>query len=89
MIAFLIAVVAQYFMTYNKGEADSGYLKRCEQMLQSELRAPSTYKRISAIEESTGIWLTYEAQNSLGVTLRSTASCSPDGDLQMASLSGY
>ena len=52
----------------------------CDDEIKAQLKAPSTYKRISADKSQTYggtiVTVEYEAQNSFGVPLREKHSCS-------------
>lgn len=65
--------------------------RMCDEAVQSELKAPSTYRRISIDSDTLGdppsLRLTYEAANSFGVPIRSDGYCILSKDLQSATMS--
>lgn len=63
-------------------------LRKCDEEIQSQLKAPSTYERINSMDWGAGaknsFRITYEAQNSFGVPLRSNGVCTVSGNGQAA-----
>lgn len=57
---------------------DSKNLKLCEDEIKSNLKAPSTYKRISVNNMESLISIEYDADNSFGVPLRKKGMCRID-----------
>ena len=50
-------------------------LKACDEAIQATLKAPSTYKRIAAKGSGIVFAISYDAENSFGVPLRSEGNC--------------
>lgn len=53
-------------------------LRRCDEIIREDLKAPATYRRVKGSDfhsEAGSYFLTYEAENSFGVPLRSRAIC--------------
>lgn len=61
---------------------DSPGIRECEELIKDRLKAPSTYKRISAFSGKGGVGagrmvqIEYDAANSFGTPLRQTDFCS-------------
>jgi hypothetical protein len=56
------------------GPTPSG-LRQCDEAIKAQLKAPATYRRISG-DGSYGIFnITYDAENSFGVPIRSKGMC--------------
>lgn len=57
-------------------------LRRCDNAIMAQLKAPATYNRISStgtMVDGRGLYeITYDAENSFGVPLRSHGWCSVD-----------
>lgn len=54
-------------------------LSKCDDAIKDTLKAPATYKRIDFTgayqKESPSYYITYDAENSFGVPLRSSITC--------------
>lgn len=76
--AILIATGAIYVWSYRTDPI----LQRCDQAIQDKLRAPATFRRISysgQMISGRGFYeITYDAENSFGVPLRSHGWCDVD-----------
>ncbi len=55
-----------------------GKLGACEDAIKEHLKAPATYERIDYTDYRQSLRITYEAQNSFGVPLRSSGYCRID-----------
>jgi len=77
--AILIVTGAVYLSSYWNGDA---VLRRCDEAIQSKLKAPATFHRINysgTMVDGRGLYeITYDAENSFGVPLRSHGWCSVD-----------
>lgn len=54
-------------------------LRLCDQAIRADLKAPATYDRVSGSQDygqTTMFSITYDAENSFGVPIRSSARCS-------------
>lgn len=61
-------------------------LKLCDQAIQATLKAPATYKRVSASDDmGTFYRIEYDAENSFGVPLRGSGYCTVDDSRSKAS----
>ncbi len=50
-------------------------LAKCDEAIKSQLKSPSSYKRISSDGSGPLIKIQYDAENSYGVALREKATC--------------
>lgn len=58
-------------------------LRLCDEAIMADLKAPSTYERVSGsvdYGQQTMFSITYDAENSFGVPIRSDAKCSVSTD---------
>jgi hypothetical protein len=71
----IVGVPAVAFMIVKSlpSREDEGLIA-CEEAIKATLKAPATYERISATR-GPDYFITYDAQNSFGVPLRSSGSC--------------
>jgi hypothetical protein len=87
VIAALVAVFGGTFWAAGAREREGWRL--CDEAIQTTLKAPSTYRRIDGPDTFvTGTELyriTYDAQNSFGVALRSQGFCRVNEDRTAAS----
>ena len=77
VIAVLAAFAVGCFCLYWFSPQQVG-LRRCDEAIKQQLKAPSTYKRISGRPEMGSDYIfdiTYEAQNSFGVPIQSHGEC--------------
>ncbi len=81
LIPAMIAALAWYFTGTQRS------LRLCDDAIQAQLKAPSTYSRVSHNDfgGSTMIKIIYDAENSFGVPLRSEGYCNLDDERTAAS----
>lgn len=74
----VLAIVVLFAVLYYSSAPYQTLLK-CDEAIQSQLKAPSTYERIDsmnwAADANNSFQITYDAQNSFGVPLRGKGVC--------------
>jgi hypothetical protein len=50
-------------------------LRLCDAAIQRTLKAPSTYRRVTATGDEGSYWIEYDADNAFGVPIRGMGSC--------------
>lgn len=56
-------------------EGEPPTIARCEQALKAELKAPSSYQRVSARDEAGWVTIVFDSVNALNAPIRDEGSC--------------
>lgn len=77
-IALIVALSAPSLISAVMPEPRDVGLEACEREIQSTLRAPSTYRRVSATS-GPNYHISYDAENAFGVPMRGSGFCEHSG----------
>jgi hypothetical protein len=71
-----IAAVLAFSVLSGCSLASEPAIRACEAVIAARLKAPSTYKRVSAVNRGADFEITFDAVNSFNAPIRATSSCS-------------
>jgi hypothetical protein len=80
LVAGIVLALGALFVWSRLPAPEPPGLLQCDQAIMATLKAPATYKRVSALGSDTPWIIEYDAENSFGVPLRGKGICRVSSD---------